>query len=55
MYAVFENDGLYEMFDDHDEAKECAAKLREFHREEGRRPNANFRKMTKAEEAEWCR
>ena len=48
MYAVFENDGL-------DEAKECAAELRAFHREEGRRPNANFHKMTKAEEAEWCR
>lgn len=54
MYVVFENDGFYEMFDNHDEAKECAAKLRECHRQKGRRPHANFRKMTKAEVAEVC-
>ena len=55
MYAVFEDDGLYEIFEDHDKAKECAARLRESHRDEGRRPSANFRKMTNAEVAEWCR
>ena len=50
MYAVFENDGLYEVFDDKEEAKACAAKFRELHREEGWKPNAHVHKMTKAEE-----
>lgn len=53
MYAVFENDGLYEVYDNKDEAKDCAAKLREYWRNNGKKISAYIRKMTKEEIEMW--
>lgn len=55
MYAVFEDDGFYEVYDNKDEAKKCAAKLREYWRNAGRKISAYTRKMTKEEIEMWDR
>lgn len=49
-YAVFVDDGLYEVFDDKERAKEYAAEQREKFRGEGRRVPCFVKKMTKEEE-----
>lgn len=54
MYAVFENDGLYDIYQKKDEAKAVAAKLRENHRLNGYKPNAHIHKLTNEEKKYWC-
>ena len=49
-YAVFVDDGLYDVFDDKERAKECAAGQREKFRDEDRRVPCFVKKMTKEEE-----
>ena len=49
-YAVFVDDGLYDVFDDKERAKECAAEQRENFRGEDRRVSCFVKKMTKEEE-----
>lgn len=49
-YAVFVDDGLYDVFDDKERAKECAAEERAALRAEGRKVSCFFKKMTKEEE-----
>ena len=49
-YAVFVDDGLFDAFDDKEQAKACAAEERAALRAEGRKDSCFFRKMTKEEE-----
>ena len=49
-YAVFYDDGLDEVYDDKDQAKAHAAKLRKADRAEGRRRSCYFKKLTREEE-----
>lgn len=48
-YAVFYDDGLEEIYDDKDQAKAHAAKLREADRAEGHRRSCYFKKLTRQE------
>ena len=49
-YAVFVDDGLYDVFDNKEKAKACAAKERAALRAEGRKDSCFVKKMTKEEE-----
>lgn len=49
-YAVFVDDGLFDVFDDKEKAKACAAEERAALRAEGRKDSCFIRKMTKEQE-----
>ena len=49
-YAVFVDDGLFDVFDDKEKAKACAAEERAVFRAEGRKDSCFVRKMTREEE-----
>ena len=53
-YAIFVNDGLWDILPDKEEAKAIAAEMRCALRAGGKKDSCYVKKLTKAEEREFC-